>query len=337
MSQEGEKKEKYASPRQVGGQLIRNVIGLMRSQGITLPISSHILIGVSGGADSVALAHLFVKYGRRIINPQKIRLCHFNHHWRAAESDKDELFVRELANRWAVPLEVIHLEPPSEDWAGKSWEEEARLSRNEEFVRLSKIRSQEQGEEGNTLILTAHHADDLAETLLWRIFTGAAQTHGAGIFYQEEGALRPFLRTRKATLLKFLEEEGVRWREDASNSEGRFMRAQMRQELLPLAESLFPRAIEHLVDLGFRCQNRNSLEPEAFDEREFDPISFLFGSAGVRARRTHWSKADCLMDSIENEKKTKGEMHLQDGWRFSWNKNKDDEVELVLKKALKQQ
>lgn len=93
-------------------------------------------------------------------------------------------------------------------------------------------------------MFTAHSADDQAETRLWRIFTGAFAELGGGILSRHGVEVRPLLGVRREELRKFLGEEKQSWREDASNRDLRFLRAQMRQDLMPVIERLFPRAIE---------------------------------------------------------------------------------------------
>ena len=103
--------------------------------------------------------------------------------------------------------------------------------------------------------MTAHQADDLAETLLWRLFRGEGQIQGEGILLRYSGQMRPFLETRKKDLVRFLEEEGVEWGEDLTNEDRRFMRAGLRQELMPVIERHFPRAIDHLVAAARRSRH----------------------------------------------------------------------------------
>src|SRR5271167_2083638 len=99
----------YPKPRETGGQLIREVVRSLRMQKFKLPlgdITSHILIAVSGGADSIALAHLLIQYGRRVVSRDAIRILHVNHGWRGAESDRDEQLVRAFARKMGVPFSV---------------------------------------------------------------------------------------------------------------------------------------------------------------------------------------------------------------------------------------
>src|SRR5690242_13334001 len=112
----------YPKPGAVGGKLIREVVQFLKEQGVRLPIDSDILIGVSGGSDSVALAHLLLKYGRRILSPKQVAILHINHGWRGSESDEDEAFVKALGVRFRVPVHVEKGTPPKTG-SGKSWED----------------------------------------------------------------------------------------------------------------------------------------------------------------------------------------------------------------------
>src|ERR1700722_3530025 len=93
----------YPKPKDTGGRLVRLAIATLRHAGATLPINSDILIAVSGGCDSVALAHLVARYGRRIVGKGSVRWIHFNHGWRGKESDGDARFVANLARKLGVP------------------------------------------------------------------------------------------------------------------------------------------------------------------------------------------------------------------------------------------
>jgi len=286
-------KSPYPTPGPLGGRLIRDVVGFIRSQNVQLPITSHILIAVSGGSDSVALAHLLVHYGRRIVPCAQISLLHINHRWRAQESDSDERFVKNLGKTWGIPVITKRLKPPSLD-SKDSWEELARNARKRIYRQLGGP------------VFTAHHADDLAETLLWRIFTGAAQTHGGGVAFHHGIEMRPVLKIRKAQLKAYLNEVKQPYQEDASNLSERFLRARMRMQLMPIAEKLFPKMVEHLVKLGLEAQK------SAVAETETDrPVETLIQAAGLKLRRAHWNT---IFEKTKMKKPWYGEIHLPQGW-----------------------
>ena len=302
---------RYPKPGPMGGRLIREMIAFLRESGVHLPITSHILCAVSGGPDSVALVHLLSKYGRRVGDSKRIRILHVNHAWRGKASDRDEKFVCDLARQLGVRFTAMRLKPPKRN--GQSWEDEARRARKEIF------RKQAVKHHGG-VIFTAHQADDLAETLLWRLFTGSAATHGGGIIVQDGPEIRPFLRIRKSDLMEYLKEEGQGFRTDSTNRGGRFLRARMRARILPSIEREFPKAIEHLVRAGLKAQNAGLGNDVPIEAQSSEPLAHsseplaqrsLFGAAGLRLRRSHW---EALSEKAKEEPQWTGEIHLPDGW-----------------------
>lgn len=289
----------YPKPGEVGGRLIRDVIGFLRTQHIELPITSHILIAVSSGPDSIALAHVLLKYGRRIAPKGAIKLLHVDHGWRD-KSAADARFVKAFAKAWNVPLEIKKLKAPgvNQTYQGRSWEEVAREARKEFF--------QKAADKHQAVVLTAHQADDLAETLLWRLFTGASQTHGGGIAVRHGVELRPFLTQRKSILLEYLKEEKQSYRIDETNLDPRFLRARIRSELVPAVEKIFPKAMDHLVKLGLAAQAKGVQVSDELSQSEIGP-EILFQAAGIRGRRPH------LEAILQNQR----EIDLPGGWKLT--------------------
>jgi tRNA(Ile)-lysidine synthetase-like protein len=226
---------------------------------------------------------------------------HINHGWRADASNRDAAFVAGLGKKWRVPVLLHKLKPPGGAASkGLSWEEQARDAR-------TRIFEEEAGRHG-AIVLTAHQADDLAETVLWRLLTGAAHTHAGGIAVRHGVQLRPFLKTRKADLQTYLREERQRWREDSTNHAGRFLRSRMRKELMPQLEALFPRAVEHLVGLAFQAQNQGSGPKDS----GFEALSALLGASGIRMRRAHGAEIQRRL----KERSETGPIDLPGGWRL---------------------
>lgn len=303
----------YPKPGRTGGRLIRKVIGFLRQKGLELPLpatkDSHILCAVSGGSDSIALAHLLIKYGRKVVSTKKIILVHVNHGWRGKDSDDDARFVRAFARQHGVKAVVYKVRQPRVP-EGESWENAARRSRKRIFKKAM-------AKYGASHVLTAHQADDLAETLLWRIFTGAAQTHGGGIRAIEQHEVRPLLPFRKGELKEFLREEEQAWREDVTNEQGRFLRSQMRLELMPSIERLFPRAVEHLVELALAVQRAET--PSDSTPVVTQAVETLLGQLGIRGRRAHFEfiKGRQLgQGTHRSQTQQSGEVHLPQGWRL---------------------
>lgn len=263
---------RYPSPQKTGGKLIREVIRSLRESGFQLPLTSHILCGISGGSDSTAMGVLLSKYGRKIISPEQIVFVHVNHGWRGVESDRDELFVRDLAKSLGVGFLSSRLKTQSVP--GESLEDLARRDRKQAFREWSK-------KQGSAPVFTAHTADDVFETQIWRFFTGAWRTHGEGIRSIHENEVRPLLRVTRTELQAFLEEEGVKWREDQSNFDRRFLRARIRHDLIPVLSGLFPGARASI--------QRNVLEGPTVKiaQSPKKPISFKNSAPSRGSKKTH--------------------------------------------------
>ena len=325
----------------MGGKLIRRVIALLREFDLSLnssgqavwslksgPVytpnkSSHILIAVSGGLDSTALATLIAKYGTRLGVKERIRFVHVNHQWRANQSNEDQRFVERLGKKLGVKVLVRKVSPPSRTQQGESisWEADARQKRREAFKQWLR--------DFPGVLLTAHQAEDLAETVLWRVCTGAAGSNGAGIrvvhLDSEAGitSLRPFLSTRRAELQEFLEEEGQTWRIDSTNSDPRFLRARMRARLMPELEAVFPKAVLHLSEWALSLQRSSGVsgtqssfsyyrgQSEGVQAIALEMASGLL-SSGIRLRRAHWLE----LASKVTQKNWTGTIELPGGWAW---------------------
>ncbi len=192
------------------------------------------LIGVSGGADSVALLHLLVEEGFR-----KLVVCHLDHGLRGRDSTGDAEFVRRLAEESGLECEMARADVSGRMEArGESLETAARHARHAFFAECA-------GRHGCPRILLAHHADDQAETVLWNLLRGS---HGFKGMRREQRlvtesgaeleAIRPLLGIRRAELVTWLRSRGHGWREDASNAEPIAIRNRLRNEALPLLSEI---------------------------------------------------------------------------------------------------
>ena len=195
-----------------------------------------ILVGVSGGVDSLALLHL-LKFSPGL--PDTVLVVGHLDHCMRAESDADALWVRGWAEAWGLECRLARAE------TCLSSEEEARSARYAFFERERKaLRAR--------WVLTAHHADDQAETILFRIVRGTGLHGLEGIPEKRApGILRPLLPFTKDRLTEYADAVGIRPRVDTSNEDPRFARNVIRNEILPLLESaVAPGARSSLLRLG---------------------------------------------------------------------------------------
>lgn len=287
---------RYPQPGPVGGRLIRHLVAQMKN----LPqphIGSHILIGVSGGSDSTALALLLAKYGRQVISPTRLRILHVNHGWRGASSDADARWVRRRAKEWGIACTVVKA-LAARPLQGESPENRARNARKLIYLRYAA--------RYNACLLTAHTQDDLAETILWRLMTGTFATQSEGIRFREGVEIRPLLGIRKTDLQAFLEEEGLEWREDSTNFDGQLLRSKMRLELFPRLESIFPRAVQRLAALAeVRPPN-----DAAISQKLGTTVGQLLSLTGTRIKSAHYQ----TLKNWRREPAANRVMLLPKGW-----------------------
>lgn len=194
------------------------------------------MVMLSGGGDSTALLVALAEQ----VPAARIDALHVNHGLRADQSDADEVFCRELCARLGVGLRVVTAGPPGvgnlQDWArnlrysaADEWAEELAGGPGQEVV-----------------VLTAHSADDQAETVLYRLFASPGRRALAGIPERRGRIARPLLGVRREELRHWLKVVGHSWREDASNDDPRFARVRARA-LLADAEELHPAAVPNLL------------------------------------------------------------------------------------------
>lgn len=189
-----------------------------------------VLVAVSGGADSVALLRAILAV--RGVGTGRTEIAHCNHGWRGPASDSDEAFVQDLAKQWNLGFHCERcLSEPGEGASGESIEGKARRLRYE-FFRHTAERV------GARHVVTAHSADDQAETVLHRILRGTGIKGLSGIpFVRRLGpavtVVRPFLEVTRGDVLRYLQELNQPYRTDESNENTKFTRNRIRHELMP--------------------------------------------------------------------------------------------------------
>jgi tRNA(Ile)-lysidine synthase len=195
----------------------------------------HVLVGVSGGPDSVALLHALTLL--RADYALRVTVCHV-HHGLRPDADRDAAFVEALAARLGCPARIVRVEVPR--GGGRSPEEAARLVRHAALARVARA-------VGAHRIALGHTADDQAETVLMRVLQGAGPRGLAGIPRRRGRIVRPLLEVDRAAVLDHLGIHGLNAVEDVTNRDPKFLRNRVRHELLPwLAAEAGPRVPEAL-------------------------------------------------------------------------------------------
>lgn len=210
-----------------------------------------VLVGVSGGADSVTLLHMLASWREWLA----LSLCavHVDHQLRP-ESARDAAWVRQLAARLQIPLIVERRDVQAlcreHGW---SLEDGARRARYQCFASAAARYSAH-------VLALAHTADDQAETVLMRLLRGSGLTGLSGIpmtrSLERVRVVRPLLSVWRQELLAYLRHHELSYREDASNEDVRFTRNRIRHQLLPLLERDYnPQTKSILVQLAEQCRD----------------------------------------------------------------------------------
>jgi tRNA(Ile)-lysidine synthase len=203
-------------------------------------------VGVSGGADSVALLRALAERSAEL--GLVLHAAHFHHGLRGTEADGDLEFARALAAELKLPFHEARVETAAEAAKhGESIEEAARRLRYQWFRKLL-------SEVPLDAIATAHTRDDQAETVLAKFLRGAWTEGLSGIYPEIESPegriLRPLLGATRGEVEAYLRALGQGWREDSSNGDPAYTRNRIRHELLPLLEGWNPRLREHLAQMA---------------------------------------------------------------------------------------
>ncbi|WP_191602564.1 tRNA lysidine(34) synthetase TilS [Marinomonas algicola] len=200
-----------------------------------------IVVGLSGGVDSVVLLHSVVHLGL----PKKIIAVHV-HHGLSANADDWLAHCKRLCDTMAVDF---YSHKVVLDSAKGSLEEKARDARYEIFERYIGV---------NDVLLLGHHRGDQAETLLFRLLRGTGGRGLAGIPHRRRlgkgSLLRPLMHLPKQTLYEYAAQFQLAWVEDESNRDVRFQRNKIRQELLPTLKTIAPKIEEQLSNTAARIQ-----------------------------------------------------------------------------------
>ena len=180
------------------------------------------IVALSGGADSVALLHILSELGYRI------EAAHCNFHLRGEESNRDELFVKELCEKNNIPLHLIHFN--TEEYASLhqvSIEMAARDLRYHYFSQLCQ-------DIGAASVCVAHHRDDAVETLLMNLLRGSG-IHGlTGIRPQNGLVVRPLLCLSRQEIEDYLHSIGQEYVVDSTNLTDDVLRNKIRHHVIPL-------------------------------------------------------------------------------------------------------
>jgi len=192
---------------------------------------SGIVIGLSGGADSVCL----LKILKELKNEFELKLTavHLNHNLRGREADEDQAFVEDLCANWNIELEVFKKDVNEIARKKKiSVEEAGRITRYGLF-------NQVLAERKSQYIAVAHQKEDQAETVMLNILRGTGLDGLCGMSMKQGNIIRPLLNISRKQIEEFLQKEKIPYRIDSTNLDSDYTRNRIRNELFPMIRSMF--------------------------------------------------------------------------------------------------
>lgn len=217
-----------------------------------LPAGGRVLAAVSGGPDSVCLAHWLSVQARK--KSLEVLLLHVHHGLRGRAADRDAACVVKLGARLGLPVSVVHADVKARAKArGLGLEEAGRKER----YRLLSLRARR----GRfSAVATGHQLDDQAETVILHLLRGASLEGLGGIAPRRALSpgvelIRPLLPLTRAEVRTYLAVHGLKSREDLSNRDPRFTRNWVRREVMPLLEKRAPGVKERLAEIAAKVRS----------------------------------------------------------------------------------
>ena len=219
-----------------------------------------VILMVSGGADSMALLHMAATEpldlgdgaGLVRIAKERLHVLHVNHLLRGADADADQHFVQETCDSLGIPCTVLRVDVAklAQERDGNV-EEIGRRVRYDAARELAQKLCAEQGvSRQKAKILTAHTADDRAETFMMNVMRGSGMSGLASIPRHRGLIYRPLLDYTHDQLKDWLEARGLDWHEDATNTDTHYLRAYMRHNVLPLLKARNPLLVQTVCKIA---------------------------------------------------------------------------------------
>lgn len=226
------------------GAFLNKVFNYINEYHMIVP-GDKIVVGLSGGADSVCLLRtLDILRDRLGIGENGIIAVHINHGIRGEEADEDEQFAKNVCDRLGIPFISMHRDITAYAQELKISVEEA--GRKYRYQCFNNVLIQNKFNK----IAVAHNKNDLAETVIFNMIRGSGLNGMAGIQPVRDNIIRPLLNVTRTDIEEFLASVNQDYREDSTNASTDYDRNKIRHNVLPLMCDINPRAVEHICQLA---------------------------------------------------------------------------------------
>jgi tRNA(Ile)-lysidine synthase len=204
-----------------------------------LSFNDKVLVGVSGGPDSITLLKVLLSFKKKY--NLSIFIAHLNHMLRGKESDEDSYFVESLAKKLNLHCEIGHCNLPKIMQKEKlTLEEAARKYRYEFYLETTQ-------KLGANKIALGHNADDQVETVLMRLLRGSGVEGLMGIPPVRDNIIRPLIECSRREIEEYCREHKIKYRIDSSNKKAMYFRNKIRIKLLPLLSKNYNKNIKNVI------------------------------------------------------------------------------------------
>ena len=215
--------------------------------------NNRLLLTVSGGIDSVVLSQLCHDAG------YSFAIAHCNFQLRGEESEQDEHFVKSLAQTYQVPFYTTRFQ--TKKYADENGISTQMAARDLRYNWFENIRTQHQFD----FILTAHHQDDVLETILLNLTRGTGLAGLHGILPKNGVIVRPLLFATRKEINAFLTNKQLTWREDSSNTSVDYVRNRLRHDVIPVLRDLNPHVAAAAFQMAERIQEVEKIVAQSID------------------------------------------------------------------------
>lgn len=278
-----------------------------------------IVIGVSGGSDSITLLYLLNKYKEKF--KIKLYVCHINHKIRE-DSTIDEQYVENMCSKMNVPFYKKRVQVEQIAKENKMGTEEAgRIIRYEFFREIAK-------KENANKIAIAHNMNDNAETMLLNLIRGTGLSGLEGITPKENNIIRPLINSKKTDINNFCKENNIEYKIDSTNKQNIYRRNIIRNEVIPKLEEINPNIVETLSRTSKIIKQNNTFIKET-TKSEYKKITHIISNEEKTHIEINLKEFNLLSENIKQNLILKAIEEIQGNTKNIEKANIDEVIQIA--------